>query len=67
MITETTYSHLDIEKGKCKSCGEKSNEILIDDGRCVDYIESDKFYEETMKDSDRYSKNREHFDPSELW
>ena len=46
---ETIYSPFDIKKGKCYSCSEKSEEILIDDGRCLDCIESDKFFEETMK------------------
>jgi len=50
MITETTYSQFDLEKGKCTCCGEKSNEILIGDGRCTDCIEEQKFFEETMKD-----------------
>lgn len=50
MITETTYSEYDLKKDKCKSCGEISNEILIDDGRCIDCIEEQKFYDETMKD-----------------
>lgn len=29
-------------------CGEKSNEILKGDGRCIDCIEAEKFYEMTM-------------------
>lgn len=45
----TTYSEIDLKKGKCTSCSEKSKEILIDDGRCIDCIEADKFFEETMK------------------
>jgi len=49
MITETTYSEHDLETGKCTSCGEQSNEILIGDGRCIDCIESEEFYEKTMK------------------
>lgn len=47
--TETTYSPLELEKGKCKCCLEKSNEILIGDGRCVDCIEEENFYNNTMK------------------
>lgn len=50
MITETTYSEIELEKGKCTCCGELSNEILIDDGRCIDCIEEEKFYDETMKE-----------------
>ena len=29
---ETTYNSHDLEKGKCTNCGEKSNEIVINDG-----------------------------------
>lgn len=50
MITETTYDFSDLESGICKKCGEKSDEILIKDGRCIDCIEEEKFYNETMKD-----------------
>ena len=50
MNTETTYYDNELKRGKCTSCGEISNEILIDDGRCVDCIEAEKFYNETMKD-----------------
>lgn len=49
MYIETTYSPFDLESGACTSCSEHSKEILIDDGRCVDCIEADEFYEETMK------------------
>ena len=49
MKTETTYSDFDIEKGKCTCCGDLSMEILIDDGRCVDCIEEEKFIDLTMK------------------
>jgi hypothetical protein len=49
MTTETTYSRFELRSGKCPSCGELSNEILIEDGRCVDCIEEERFYEESMK------------------
>jgi len=49
METITTYSSSDLETGKCTSCHEQSNEILIGDGRCINCIEDEKFYEETMK------------------
>lgn len=49
MITETNYSYDDLENGKCTSCGDETNEILPADGRCVDCIEADKFYEQSMK------------------
>lgn len=51
MKTETTYVESDLEKGKCSCCGEKSAEILIDDGRCIDCIEEEKFFEKTMKNA----------------
>ena len=38
----------DLTSGKCINCGELSSEILIDDGRCIDCIESDNFFEETL-------------------
>lgn len=43
MTTKTIYSKFDLKKGKCKCCGEKSSEILIEDGRCIDCIEEEKF------------------------
>ena len=48
MITETTFSRADLESGTCISCGEKSDEILIGDDRCVDCIECELFYKMTM-------------------
>lgn len=54
MITERTYEKWELTYGRCKSCGEMSDEILIGDGRCVDCIESELFYEETMKHRDDY-------------
>lgn len=47
--TETTYHDFELEKGTCSCCSEESEEILIGDGRCVDCIEENKFFEETMK------------------
>ena len=51
---ETTYSQFELNEGYCSSCGEKSNEILEIDGRCLDCIEEEKFYHMTMNmmDSD---------------
>lgn len=49
MIKETSYSQFDLTFGICTSCSEESNEILIDDGRCIDCIEEQAFFEETMK------------------
>ena len=49
MEENTTYEPIDLKSGKCTSCDEYSNEILIGDGRCVDCVEAEKFYNETMK------------------
>jgi hypothetical protein len=49
MISETLYSRHDLESGVCESCGEHSNEILKGDGRCIDCIETELFYEMTMR------------------
>ena len=48
MIEETIYSPYDLEYGECSSCGELTDEIQKGDGRCLDCIESEKFYEMTM-------------------
>lgn len=47
MKHETVYLPSELEHGVCSVCGHESDEILIGDGRCVDCIESEKFYEET--------------------
>jgi hypothetical protein len=49
MIEKKTYYPSELKKDKCKSCREISNEIVIGDGRCVDCIEEEKFFNETMK------------------
>lgn len=49
MIEETNYSQVELEKGTCTCCNEKSDEILINDGRCIECIEEQKFYDETME------------------
>lgn len=48
-IITTTYSKDDFEKGVCESCGKETEFILIGTNECVDCIEDEKFYEETMK------------------
>ena len=47
-MIETIYSRCDLKSGKCRRCGKKSNEILKRDGRCIDCIEAEKFYEMTI-------------------
>ncbi|WP_190304355.1 hypothetical protein [Flavobacterium branchiophilum] len=49
MVTQTTYSQSELDKGKCTCCGEISDEILIEDGRCIECIEDEKFYDLTMQ------------------
>lgn len=49
MIETRTYHCNELKTGICSSCGEHSHEILIGDGRCLDCIETELFYEETMQ------------------
>lgn len=51
MITNTTYYGFQLRRGTCQSCSEISNEIIDDDGfdKCIDCIQEQKFYEQTMK------------------
>ncbi len=49
MIEETIYDPSELTHGKCKCCGEESDEILKGDGRCIDCIEEEKFYNMTMQ------------------
>lgn len=44
MIEESTYSDFDLKSGICTCCSEESEEILIEDGRCIDCIEEEKNY-----------------------
>ena len=48
MIIETTYTPEDLQHGICTCCSEESDEILIGDGRCIDCIEEEKFFDATM-------------------
>ena len=60
LYTETIYHKSDLRNGVCKSCGEHSEEILIGDGRCIDCIEEQKFYEATMTNyHSKYNRNDE--------
>lgn len=49
MIHEIDYHPSELTWGVCSICGEESDEILIGDGRCIDCIEEERFYNETMK------------------
>lgn len=53
MIIQTTYFPDDFERGKCTSCSEESDEIVIGDGRCAECLEAHKFEEMTMKQFDQ--------------
>ena len=56
MITETYYDKDYLMHGICESCGEESNEIDPDTGMCIDCIETARFYQETMKNANKYNK-----------
>lgn len=45
----TTYGPGDLENGKCTCCNQESNEILIDDGKCIDCIQMIEFEEITTQ------------------
>lgn len=51
MLTETTYTPADLHHGVCEWCGAESDEIVTtEDGeKCIDCIEAEKFYQETMR------------------
>lgn len=40
-----TYGPSDLKRGRCSCCSEVSNEILVDDGRCIDCIQMIEFEE----------------------
>ena len=48
MIIERTYHPSDLHHGKCLCCGEESDEITKE-GACVDCVEDELIYQETMK------------------
>jgi hypothetical protein len=49
MKPATIYSESNLKKGKCKCCGQRSDQIVIDDGRCIDCIEEETFFGRIMK------------------
>ena len=53
MIIESTYSPYDLVYGICKCCGEPSSEIDPISGMCIDCIEEEIFYQESMKHHNR--------------
>ena len=57
MIIETTYDIYDLRYGICERCGEESHEIDPTTGLCIDCIEEERFYQESMKMANRSFKN----------
>lgn len=49
MIIETTYNKNDLIYGICAHCSEESSEIDPITGWCIDCIEEERFYQETMR------------------
>lgn len=49
MIIERTYHPSELHHGVCSYCGDESDEIT-EEGLCVDCVEAELFYQETMKD-----------------
>ena len=48
MIIERTYHPSELHHGVCSCCGHESDEITKE-GVCVDCVEDELFYQETMK------------------
>jgi hypothetical protein len=61
MKIETFYSEFELKRGKCTCCNKVTNDILISDGRCIDCIEEEKFFEQTMKDAPTIANHRSPF------
>lgn len=57
MIEERTYHRSELTSGCCSCCGEESDEILKGGTECIDCIEADRFFEETMKGLDDEDNN----------
>ncbi len=49
MRIESTYSPYDLVYGICKCCGEASSEIDPITGMCIDCIEEEIFYQESIR------------------
>ena len=57
MVSETIYNTDDLAYGVCEKCGEESSEIDPCTGWCIDCIEEERFYQESMKYQDKSFKN----------
>jgi len=64
MKRQVIYSGNELTTGICISCGEKSDEILIEDGRCIDCIEEEYFIEMTQK---KINHQANHKSPFGIW
>lgn len=49
MIIETTYNQYDLVYGVCEHCGCETDKIDPTTGWCVDCIEEERFYQESMR------------------
>lgn len=49
MIIEICYDHGTLKSSKCLRCSEESSEIDPTTGWCIDCIEEERFYQETMR------------------
>ena len=56
MITETTYSPYNLVHGICERCGEESSKIDPRTGMCIDCIEEERFYYESMNEYNQSPK-----------
>ena len=54
MMTTVTYDPTELKRGKCTCCGERSSQIVKDDGRCVDCIEEAMFIETVEQQFRKY-------------
>lgn len=54
MIWEINYDPMDLIQGICEGCGEESGEIDPNTGMCVDCIEAERFYQESMRTKPKY-------------
>jgi hypothetical protein len=57
MIIETTYNQYDLIYGCCVHCGKESSEIDPTTGWCIDCIEEERFYQESMRMAEKSFKN----------
>ena len=57
MVSERHYNHSELMCGVCERCGEESSEIDPVTGWCIDCIEEERFYQESMKFANKSFKN----------